>query len=115
MAVQNTPIARWGVASNGGAAGYGVVVSMETIKDALIQNETDEKGAVCRSVLYDERFRAMFCCQTAATTSPPALGASITVGGISGYVIHTEIVEQNTAFRKLRVTVEGYKNCTHVG
>lgn len=115
MAVQNTPIARWGVASTGGASGYGVVVSMETIRDALVQNETDENGAVCRSVLYDERYRVMFCCQTAANTTPPALGASISVGGISGYVIHTEVVEQNTAFRKLRVTVESYRNCQQVG
>ena len=41
--------------------------------------------------------------------------ATVSVGGDSGYVIHTEVVEQNTAFRKLRVTVESYRNCQQVG
>ena len=50
--------------------------------------------------------------EVASGTSKPAAGASITIGGVSGYVVSSKVVESNQAYRKIHITAECYTNCT---
>ena len=115
MAVTALHYAKWGTRQVPGAATYGVVTSFEKISDMMSQNETDEDGAVCRMVMYDERTRIVFCVQASASATVPEIGRHITVDGVSGWIQHAELIEQNQAFKKIRITMEKYKNCDTVG
>lgn len=110
MAVTTSHVAKWGVGEKRGATA-GVVTSFERIDDPLIQHETDADGAVCRAKRYDTRRRTVFTVQVRAGTEPPETGANMTVDGRTGWVQHAEVVEQNRAFKKIRVTLESYANC----
>lgn len=115
MAITRLRVASWGLRQITGATTYGVVTSLEVVDDLMSQNETDETGAVCRVVEYDRRKRLMFTVQAAATTNPPEIGMPITVNSVKGWVQHTEVIEQNQAFKKIRVTMECFKNCDTIG
>ena len=115
MAVTRLHYAKWGARQVSGASAYGVVVSFEKIEDAMVQTENEEDGSVCRAVPYDSRVRIVFCVQTDARTRPPSTGSRIVVDNEIGWVQHAETIEQNTAFRKIRVTMERYKNCDTPG
>lgn len=110
MAVTTNHIAQWGVGQKSGATS-GVVTSFERIDDSMFQQETDTKGAVCRMKKYDSRHRIVFTVQAAASTEPPETGANMTVAGQQGWVVHAEVIEQNRAFKKIRVTLESYAGC----
>lgn len=115
MAATTIHIAKWGARQVPGASTYGVVTSLERIEDSMTQTETDEQGAVCRVVRYDRRTRVAFCVQASATAKPPKSGENMSVDGIQGWVMNAEVVEQNQAFKKIRVTLETYENCNTLG
>ena len=115
MEVTTLHLAKWGTRQVSGAATYGVVTSFERISDMMSQNETNEDGAVCRVVMYDVRSRIVFCVQASANATLPEVGKQITVDGVGGWIQHAELIEQNQAFKKIRITMEKYKNCDTVG
>ena len=116
MAVSQLPnLAKWGTNQKSGASSYGILVSYEEIDELMTQTETDEDGAVCRVVPYDKRYRTVFAVQAGPTTQKPAVGVEITVEGRKGWVQHSEVIEQNKAFKKIRVTMESYQKCDTLG
>ena len=116
MAVSQLPnLAKWGTNQKPGASSYGILVSYEEIDELMTQTETDEDGAVCRVVSYDKRYRTVFAVQAAQTTKKPVVGEAITVEGRRGWVQHSEVIEQNRAFKKIRVTMESYAKCDDIG
>lgn len=115
MAVTTLHLAKWGTRQVPGAASYGVVTSFEKIVDLMTQNETDEKGAVCRVVEYDARTRIVVCVQASATATMPQVGKQIVIDGENGWVNHAEVIEQNQSFKKIRITLEKFKECDAIG
>lgn len=108
-------LAKWGARQISGASTYGVVTSFEKISDMMSQNETNENGAVCRVVIYDERTRIVFTVMASEATEKPEPGTQMSIDGKACWVQHSEVIEQNQAYKKIRVTAERYKNCDTLG
>ena len=108
-------VAKWGLRHVIGASSFGVITSLEKISDLMVQTETDESGAVCRAVPYDNRERIVFTVMASESTDKPEPGTQMSIDGKACWVQHSEVIEQNQAYKKIRVTAERYKNCDTLG
>ena len=107
-------LAQWGVvgAVGGSAAVAGIVTSISWGEEAQTAPQYDEKGAVCQVTHYDTHKTMNATVEVAAGTAAPSAGASITIGGVSGYVVSAEVVEDNQAYRKINIRAEAWTGAT---
>ena len=106
-----TATASWGVSAGNGELS-GVLVEYSESVEAILGTEQNEIGSVIGQAQYDEHTTVNATVQVPVDATPPEPGASITINGKSGYVRSAEIAESNTNYRRIRVTVECYRNCT---
>ena len=108
-----TATASWGVSTNSTVQSVtGVVTDIEIGEDSVLAPEYNEVGQVIKQTHYDTKKTMTVTVEVASGTSKPAAGASITIGGVSGYVVSSKVVESNQAYRKIHITAECYTNCT---
>lgn len=106
----NAGTATWGVTGSAGVSG--IVTDIEVNEEAQTAPEYNEVGAVVKQTLYDTHTTVTATIEVASGTSLPTIGASISIGGKSGYVRSARKVESNQAYQKISVTAELWTNCT---
>lgn len=108
-----TGTASWGV--SGRVTGVtGIVTSIGVSEDPVLAPEYNEVGAVVKQTKYDEHTTLTATIEVAKSVELPGQGDQITINGKQGYVKTAELAEENTAYRKITVTAEFYKNCNAV-
>ena len=113
MATTTSGTASWGIGTNSTVNTVtGVVTDIEIGEDSVLAPEYNEVGQVIKQTHYDTKKTMTATVEVASGTSKPAAGAAITIGGVSGYVVSSKIVESNQAYRKIQITAECYTNCT---
>lgn len=116
MAENAGNLAQWGVAGALGDSGAvtGVVTSISWGEEAQTAPQYDEKGAVRQVTHYDTHKTMNATVEVAADTAAPAPGTAISIGGVSGYVVSAEVVEDNQAYRKINIRAEAWASVTTV-
>lgn len=111
MADTKTATASWGVTAEKPSGVTGVLVEFNEDSEPVLGTEQNEKGAVIGQARYDERFTASLTVQVPADADPPDPGDTVSIGGKDYYVKSAGVAESNTAYRRIRITAERYREC----
>jgi len=111
--VTSQGVASWGVTADGSVV-EGVVTHIDVDNESILAPEHNEIGQVIKQTLYDLHKTANVTIEVAAGTEPPSEKDSVTVAGVTGYVLRARIVEDNRAYRHIEITIEAYKKCNAV-
>lgn len=103
--------ASWGVGVSSPVPGDNVIVEYSEASEAILGTEQNEEGAVIGQKMYDRHWTATATVQAAAGVEPPAIGSQVTANGEAWYVKSAEVVESNTNYRRIRMTLERYEHC----
>ena len=108
--VTNQGVASWGV--TGEVSGVtGIVTQIRTSKETIHAPEHNELGQVVKQTLYDRHETATATIEVAADAEPPSDKDAITIGGVTGYVLRSDTVEANNAYKHIEVQIEAYETC----
>jgi hypothetical protein len=107
--------ASWGVSDGTTVTGVsGVITDIDAGEDPQMEAQRNEVGAVIKQTLYDRRGEVNVTVEVAAGVAKPKTGTAITVAGVQGYVTRSRVVESNSRYRAISITVEAYPNCKTV-
>lgn len=106
-------VASWGVTSDGSVVD-GIVTHIDKDDESIMAPEYNELGQIVKQTLYDLHKTLSVTIEVAVGTEPPSAKDSVTIAGVTAYVLRTRTVEDNKAYRHIEVTVEAYKNCSAV-
>jgi len=115
MARTTRGTASWGVSDGTQVTGVsGVITDVDTGEEPMMEPQRNEIGAVIQQTLYDRRGEVNVTVEVAAGTVKPKTGTAITVAGVQGYVARSRVVESNSRYRAISITVEAYPHCRTV-
>lgn len=115
MARTTKGTASWGVSDGTQVTGVsGVVTDVDAGEEPHMEPQRNEIGAVIQQTLYDRRGEVTVTVEVAAGTAKPKTGTAITVAGVQGYVTRSRVVESNSRYRAISITLEAYPNCRTV-
>ena len=115
MARTTKGTASWGVSDGTQVTGVsGVVTDIDVGEEPQMEPQRNEIGAVIQQALYDRRGEVSVTVEVAAGTAKPKTGTTITVAGVQGYVTRSRVVESNSRYRAISLTLEAYPNCRTV-
>lgn len=115
MARTTKGTASWGVSDGTQVTGVsGVITDVDAGEEPQMEPQRNEIGAVIQQTLYDRRGEVNVTVEVAAGTAKPKTGTAITVAGVQGYVTRSRVVESNSRYRAISITVEAYPNCRTV-
>ena len=107
--------ASWGIKDGVSVTNVpGVITDIDTGEEPQMEPQRNEIGAVIQQTLYDRRGEVNVTVEVAAGTAKPKTGTTITVDGVQGYVTRSRVVESNSRYRAISVTIEAYPNCKTV-
>ena len=99
----------WG-ASEAGAQTFGVVKSCRVTKRVKTAMMPDADGDTAAVAIYDETDEVSLNVYMAAAGTPPAMGATLTAGGIASTVLSADKAWESEGFKMLAVTATKWKN-----
>lgn len=104
--------ASWGVSTSSPVTG--VITDWNEAEAAVNAPELNEVGSTINQTMHDIHYTATATVQVAAGTDKPAAGTAVTVNDHTYYVVNAEIVESNSAYRKITLSLESFALCTAV-
>ncbi|MBO7223938.1 MAG: hypothetical protein J6V70_07375 [Kiritimatiellae bacterium] len=102
-------IATWGISDS---VNYGIIQSRDYTESHKTGECRNEKGQLVRLEQYDQEYQGVFTIIT--TGDLPDIGDSITIEEKTMYVSAIEETENNTSFKKAKITCKGTKKITSV-
>lgn len=89
----------------------GVITDLSISQSALTGAEQNEVGSIIQQTLYDVHSTITVTVGVDSDEQPPDIGQQVTIANVKYYVTSAEIIESNSAYRKIRITAERYSNC----
>lgn len=102
-------IATWGISDS---VTYGIIQSRDYTESHKTGECRNEVGQLVRLEQYDQEYSGVFTIITTGTL--PVVGDSITIEGRSMYVSAVEETENNTSYKKAKITCKGTKKISSV-
>lgn len=92
--------------------GMGTLIAFDTDAEAKFEPVESEQGAVTGIVIYDTETTLKLTVVAASAGTLPAMGDTLTIGGVSGTVLKTARRAQNKSTVKFEVEAHKWANLT---
>ena len=92
------------------ATSMGTVIAHDVDADAKFEPVENNQGAVTGIVIYDTETVVKLTVVATSTAALPAMGDTLTVGGVSATTLKTAMRAQNKATTKFEVTAHKWAN-----
>lgn len=102
-------IATWGIRDS---VTYGIIQSRDYTESHKTGECRNEVGQLIRLEQYDQEYQGVFTIIT--TGNLPDIGDSITIEKRNLYVASIEEIENNTSYKKAKITCKGTKKISSV-
>jgi len=89
----------------------GTVLDSNVEDSALFEKIENRQGAVTGVVIYDTETACTITILAAAAADKPAVGSTISIGGVSAFVMKSGITAGNKTTKKIAVTANKWTNC----